>query len=156
MLLIAQSLCFIPVKYVYHYVLHYLKFNKKKTKLNFIMFSIELTHLLRSMLRLKISYFITHPIHENCIFQTSKACLIIHFTSVEHHFVRLHHAIRSRRVFFYPLLTFHSLFTVLYDYVELARTKEKDSNWEFDLYCFILSFLDGSNMDETVCDVSFE
>lgn len=120
------------------------------------MFSIELTHLLRSMLRLKISYFITHPIHENCIFQTSKACLIIHFTSVEHHFVRLHHAIRSRRVFFYPLLTFHSLFTVLHDYVELARTKERDSNWEFDLYCFILSFLDHSNMDETVCDVSFE
>lgn len=120
------------------------------------MFSIELTHLLRSMLRLKISYFITHPIHENCIFQTSKACLIIHFTSVEHHFVRLHHAIRSRRVFFYPLLTFHSLFTVLYDYVELARTKERDSNWEFDLYCFILSFLDRSNIDETVCDVSFE
>lgn len=141
---------------MYYYVLHYLKFNKKKTKLNFIMFSIELTHLLRSMLRLKISYFITHPIHENCIFQTSKACLIIHFTSVEHHFVRLHHAIRSRRVFFYPLLTFHSLFTVLHDYVELVRMKERDSNWEFDLYCFILSFLDRSNMDETVCDVSFE
>lgn len=106
---------------MYYYVLHYLKFNKKKTKLNFIMFSIELTHLLRSMLRLKISYFITHPIHENCIFQTSKACLIIHFTSVEHHFVRLHHAIRSRRVFFYPLLTFHSLFTVLYDYMSSSQ-----------------------------------
>lgn len=146
----------LPIKYTYHYILHYLKFNKKRTKLDFKKFSIELTHLLHSVLRLKIPYFITHP-HENCIFQTNEGCLIIHFISFGwtsfYTFTPRDTITKSFSLSSFNIpLTLHSVIRRCLQ----ERERERDSNWEFDLYCFIVSFLDCSNMSETVCDVNFE